>query len=183
VSEVGDHVLLVGMMGSGKSTVGRIVADRMRRPFRDSDALVELRTGRSVPEIFAGRGERAFRAEERVALCDLLASEVPSVIAVAGGAVVDPESRRRLRAGGVVIWLDVLPHAIAARVGRGDGRPLLEKDPAGTLARLDAARRPLYRELSDFAVRVESRGPRALADEVVRAARSRLDADAEGPRR
>ena len=70
---MGEHVLLVGMMGSGKSTVGRIVADRMRRPFEDSDVLVERRTGRSVPAIFAARGEAAFRAEERAALCAALA--------------------------------------------------------------------------------------------------------------
>jgi len=90
---MGEHVLLVGMMGSGKSTVGRIVADRMRRPFRDSDADVERRTGKSVPAIFAARGEPAYRAEERAVLCAALASLVPSVIAVAGGAVIDPDSR------------------------------------------------------------------------------------------
>lgn len=165
---------LVGMMGSGKSTVGRIVADRMRRPFYDSDTQVELRARMRVPEIFAVRGEPAFRAEERAALCDALASKVPSVIAVAGGAVIDPESRRRLRSAGVVIWLDVAPHALAARVGAGVGRPLLERDPAGTLARLDAVRRPVYRQVCDWAVRVDSRRPGALAETVLRAARANL---------
>jgi len=174
VSPVGNHVLLVGMMGSGKSTVGRIVADRMRRPFYDSDAEVELRTRKSVPEIFADSGEQAFRVEERAVLCGALASKVPSVIAVAGGAVIDPESRRRLRAAGVVIWLDVAPHALAARIGDGVGRPLLEKDPAGTLLRLDAARRPVYRQLSHYVVLAGSRGPRALAETVVSAARAHL---------
>jgi len=174
VIQLGEHVVLVGMMGSGKSTVGRIVADRMRRPFYDTDTQVELRTGKSVPKIFADSGEPAFRAEERAALCDALASNVPSVVAVAGGAVIDPESRRRLRSSGVVIWLDVAPHALAARIGAGVGRPLLEKDPAGTLARLDAIRRPVYRQLSDYRVRVDSRGPRALAETVVSAARAKL---------
>jgi len=169
---MGEHVLLVGMMGAGKSTVGRIVAQRMRRPFRDSDTDVESRTGQSVPAIFAARGEPAFRAEERSALCSALASGVPSVIAVAGGAVIDPEARRRLRSAGVVVWLDVLPHDLAGRVGSGSGRPLLDKDPAGTLQRLDAVRRPVYRNLSDVVVQVGRRRPEALAEDVVRSTQS-----------
>jgi shikimate kinase len=168
------------MMGSGKSTVGRIVADRMRRPFRDSDAEVERRTRASVPAIFAARGEPAFRAEERTALCVALTSPVPSVIAVAGGAVLDPETRRRLRFAGIVVWLDVAPHALAARVGAGAGRPLLSADPAGTLRRLDASRRSVYREISDVVVHVGGRRPEALAEEVVRTARTRLEAPADG---
>ena len=149
--------MLVGMMGSGKSTVGRIVAERMRRPLRDSDADVERRTGQSVPAIFAARGEPAFRAEERAALYAALTSSVRSVIAVAGGAVLDPETRRRLRSAGIVVWLDVASYALAARVGAGIGRPLLDVDPAGTLQRLDALRRPVYRELAD--VVVQAGGP------------------------
>jgi shikimate kinase len=172
---VGGHVLLIGMMGAGKSTVGRIVADRMRRPFRDSDADVERRTGKSVPSIFAERGEAAFRAEERTALCTALASGVPSVIAVAGGAVLDPEARRRLRSAGVVVWLDAPPHTLAERVGSGWGRPLLDEDPAGTLSRLDAVRRPVYGELADVVLRVGGRRPQALAEDVIRASRTLLE--------
>ncbi len=175
MSASGEHVLLVGMMGSGKSTVGRVVAERMRRPFRDSDTDVELRTGKSVLQIFADKGERAFRAEESAALWAALASGVPSVVAVAGGAVIDPESRRRLRAAGVVIWLEAPTHALAARVGTQSGRPLLGGDPERVLARLDAVRRPLYRQLSECTVHVDGRGPRALAETVVRAARARLE--------
>jgi shikimate kinase len=176
IFEINDHVLLVGMMGAGKSTVGRIVATRMRRPFRDSDADIELRTGKSVPEIFRARGEPGFRAEERAALSYALAWGVPSVIAVAGGAVLDPESRRRLRRGGVVVWLDVAPYVLAGRVGSGDGRPLLSSDPAGTLVRLDSVRRPVYRDLADVVVDVGSKGTDALAEEVVRASRQLLEA-------
>ena len=172
---MGDHVLLVGMMGAGKSTVGRMVAGRMRRPFRDSDADVERRTGKSVPEIFAARGEPAFRAEERAALCAALSSGVPSVIAVAGGAVLDPEARRRLRSAGIVVWLEAPPHELACRVGNGRGRPLLESDPAGTLRRLDAVRRPVYRELADVVLPAGGRSPGDLAADVVRASRERLE--------
>jgi len=169
-------VLLVGMMGAGKSTVGRIVGDRMRRPFRDNDADVERRTGQSVPDIFAERGEPAFRAEERSALCAALASGVPSVIAIAGGAVLDPEARRRLRSGGIVVWLDAPPYVLADRVGPGVGRPLLEDDPAGTLWRLDAVRRPIYRDLATVVVHVGSRSPQAVAEEIVSASRRWLEA-------
>lgn len=178
VSRGRAHVLLIGLSGSGKSTVGRIVAEGMRRPFYDTDAEVERRTGTSVPAIFAKRGEGAFRAEERAALCAALARGVPSVIAVAGGAVIDPEARRRIRAGNVVVWLDMTPHAIAARVGAAEGRPLLEADPAGSLRRLDARRRPIYADLSDCAVQADFRPPEVLAEAVLRAARSLLD----GPR-
>jgi len=177
---MGEHVLLVGMMGSGKSTVGHIVADRMRRPFRDSDTEVERRTGKSVPAIFATRGEPAFRAEERAALGAALSSSVPSVISVAGGAVIDPGTRSRLRAAGVVVWLDAAPEVLAARVGNGKSRPLLRGDPAGTLKRLDAVRRPVYRELSDVVVQVGGRRPKALAEDVVRAALARLEVAADG---
>ena len=108
MSEMGGHVVLVGMMGAGKSTVGRIVADRMRRPFFDSDAEIERRCGRSIPAVFATKGEAAFRSYEREAVCWLLASAVPAVISLGGGAVIDPETRRRLRSPSVVVWLELL---------------------------------------------------------------------------
>jgi shikimate kinase len=148
----------------------------MRRPFFDSDTEVERRTGTSVPLIFAARGESAFRAEERAALSEALARPVPSVIAVAGGAVIDPELRRRIRGGNVVVWLDMTPHAIAARVGAAEGRPLLEADPKGALLRLAARRRSVYNELSDSAVKSDFARPEVLAESVLRAARAILNA-------
>lgn len=171
-----DHLLLVGMMGAGKTTVGRLVARRLGRPFRDSDEEVLARTGRTIPEIFHLYGEAAFRAEERMVLASALCAGVPSVIAVAGGAVLDPDSRRRIRRSGATIWLRARPLTLAKRVGPGLGRPLLEHDPLGTLAKLDAARRPVYRELADAVVDVDGSRPLQATDRVVRLARTILDA-------
>jgi shikimate kinase len=172
---VGDHVLLIGMMGSGKTTVGRALAGLMRRPFHDSDEEILRWVGMTVPEIFAERGEPAFRAEEKAVLARALASGVPSVIAVAGGAVFDPDSRRRIRAGGVVIWLRARPRTLSGRVGSGSGRPLLEHDPAGTMFRLDSMRRPVYRSLADATVDVDGVRPAVVVERAWRLAHELLD--------
>src|SRR5205814_4280088 len=91
------RVLLIGMMGVGKSTVGRLVAERLGWPYIDSDHWVERHTGRTVPEIFATDGEAAFRAEEKAALQEAATSDRPLVVGVAGGAVLDPENRALIR--------------------------------------------------------------------------------------
>lgn len=182
VADGGEHVVLVGMMGSGKSTVGPVVAERLRRRFHDSDAEVVRRTGMSIPELFSKRGERGFRAEEQAALSYLVSSPVPAVIGVGGGAVLDPQTRRRLRSRGVIFWLDVAPHLLAGRVGADRGRPLLRNDPPGTLRRLDALRRPFYRELSDYVVAVQSESPWAVAETVSRLARAHLEGCERGRR-
>jgi|SRR5579875_1276104 len=162
------------MMGAGKTTVGRCLAGRLRRPFHDSDEEILRRTGSTVPEIFASRGEAAFRAEERAVLAAALSSGVPSVVAVAGGAVLDPDSRRRIGTAGAVIWLRARPATLAARLGSGAGRPLLEHDPAGALARLDARRRPVYRFLAGAVVDVDGVPADLVLDRTWRAARAAL---------
>jgi shikimate kinase len=151
------HLVLVGMMGSGKTTVGRRVAARLGRRLRDSDAEVEARTGRTVREIFESDGEAAFRAEEARALADALGDPEPAVVAAAGGVVLDPRNRARLKEGGTVVWLDARPEALARRVSSGGHRPLLGEDPLAALRRLDAERRPLYAEVADHVVAVEDR--------------------------
>ncbi len=145
------HVVLVGMMGSGKTSVGRLVAQRLGRPFLDSDAQVEARTGRTVREIFEteGLGEAAFRALEAEALAEALARPEPSVIAAAGGVVLDPSNRARLRALATVVWLRAHPAVLAARVTTGEHRPLLGDDPLEVLERMDDERRRLYQEVAD----------------------------------
>ncbi|MGH9305226.1 MAG: shikimate kinase, partial [Acidimicrobiales bacterium] len=151
-----------------------LVSQRLRRPFRDSDAEIEAKTGKTVPEIFGERGEAAFRAEEKMVLAAALCCDVPSVIAVAGGAVLDPESRRRIRRGGVVIWLRAAPETLAERVGAGRGRPLLEHDPVAMLRHLDALRRPVYAGIADGIVDVDGMMPVGNAERVARLARNLL---------
>ena len=120
-----SHLVLVGLMGAGKTTVGERCAQLLGRPFVDTDALVESLTGSTVAEIFECFGEARFRAEEHRAVEDACASPEPLVISCGGGAVMDPENRARLRANGFVVWLAASPEVLAARVGSGDGRPLL----------------------------------------------------------
>jgi shikimate kinase len=156
-------IVLVGMMGSGKTTVGRALAQHLGWCYLDSDEQVERRTGRTVPEILASDGERAFRAEESRALADAIAQPGPLVLSAAGGTVLDAGNRELLRRAGSVVWLRARPETLAERVGDGAGRPLLAPDPPAALARLDRERRPFYAEVADVIVDVDD----LTADEVV----------------
>jgi shikimate kinase len=162
------HLVLVGMMGSGKTTVGRIVAERLGRAFFDSDEVIEARTGRTVREIFASEGEAAFRRLETQVLAEALARPEPSVIAAAGGTVLAAENRRAMRDGAQrVVWLRADPAALATRVAGGAHRPLLDDDPAGTLARLEAEREPLYGEVADAVIDTVDLRPNDVAERVL----------------
>jgi shikimate kinase len=164
---VTSRVLLIGMMGSGKSTVGRVLGARLGWSYLDSDAEIVRSTGQTVPEIFAERGEAGFRAEEARVLAEATTSLGPAVIAVAGGAVLDPDNRRRIKAAGLVVWLRAEVAVLAERVGSGTGRPLLGHDPAAALARLYAERRDVYAALADLTVDVDGQRPGQVADQIV----------------
>jgi shikimate kinase len=159
-----EHILLVGMMGSGKTTVGRALAAALARPHLDSDEQVEAATGRTVPEILERDGEAAFRAAEKTALATAIASGDARVVSVAGGAVLDPDNRERMRQSGTVVWLRARPETLTDRVGDGAGRPLLAGDVAANLRRLYDERRALYESVADVVIDVDDLEPDAVVD-------------------
>lgn len=161
--------VFVGPPGSGKTTVGRLVAAALGVEFRDTDADIVATAGKEIPDIFFDEGEEHFRALETAAVAQALTSHC-GVLALGGGAVVAAENRELLR-GYTVVFLSVeLPDA-AARVGFGVGRPLLAVNPRATLKRHLEVRRPLYDEVATVTVKTDGRTPEEIADEVVAALR------------
>lgn len=145
-----EHISLVGFMGSGKSTVGRALAEKLGRDFIDIDDTIVRAAGCSIPEIFKNEGEVGFRARERAAVRDLLALETPAVIATGGGTFVDPKLRQALRSSSHTVFLDASLELISARLiesGGKSSRPMLSgPNPELTLRRLLKERGPAYRE-------------------------------------
>jgi shikimate kinase len=156
-------VYLVGMPGSGKSTVGEELAGRLGVPFVDLDTEIERREGRAVPEIFAREGEAGFRALEAAELVRA-GTRDPSVVSCGGGVVLEPANRITLRNTGTCVFLDVPLEVLQARVQPGVDRPLIHEQ--GDLERLLEARGPLYREFAAHVV--DGRGdPGQVADAIV----------------
>jgi shikimate kinase len=162
-----DRIVLIGMMGVGKTTVGRLLADRLGWEHVDSDAQVVASTGRTVPELFEERGEAGFRAEESRVLHEALSGDRPVVVSAAGGVVLSAANRDLIARSGTVVWLRADPDVLARRVGDGSGRPLLGDDPASRLAVLDQERRPFYEELAHAVVDVAPGTPSEVVDRVL----------------
>lgn len=155
------HVVLIGMMGVGKSEIGRALAGRRGCTFVDTDAEVERRAGRSIEEIWNADGEPLFRELETQALEAVMTGREPTVVAAGGGVVLSERNRTVLLADGPVVWLRATPKTLAARVGDGKGRPLLHGDKATLLALLvglSAERGPLYDTVADLVVDVDGLG-------------------------
>ncbi len=168
MSDAPRHLVLVGLMGAGKTTVGRRCAARLGRTFVDTDELVEAVVGRTVAEIFATEGETAFRALEHTAVEDACAAPEPIVIACGGGAVLDPANRAALTAHGFVVWLQAASDRLAARVGAGDDRPLLRGGPAEPqLERLAVLRSDLYASVADAVVTTDECDVEQVVDAVL----------------
>ena len=144
-------VALVGMMGAGKSSVGRRLAAKLDVAFRDADAEIEAAAGCSISEIFDRFGEAGFREGERKVIIRLL-GEAPHVLATGGGAFVDSQTRARIKEGAVSVWIKAPVDVLLARVSRRDTRPLLRNgNPREILERLLAERAPVYAQ-ADLAV-------------------------------
>ena len=161
------QVVLVGLMGSGKSTVGALVAARTGRVFVDVDIVIAQETGRTVRELWESGGEAAYRKLESEAVLRVLAGNVPSVLAAPGGVVLDPTVRAAL-VGNVVVWLRTRPMTLAGRVHVGDHRPLLGERPAETLAAMADERSELYRQVATATIDTDDSEPDVVADLVVK---------------
>lgn len=165
------HLVLVGLMGAGKSCIGRRLAQRLGRDFVDADSEIEAAAGCSIPEIFERHGEPAFRDGERRVIARLLESETPLVIATGGGAYMDPRTRAAIREAGVAIWLRAELELLLRRTARRDNRPLLQRDdPRRVLTRLMQERHPVYAE-AEVTVDSLDGPPEATLERIVAALR------------
>lgn len=161
------NVFLVGLMGAGKTSVGRLLAKRLGKHFVDCDHEIEARTGVRVPVIFEIEGEDGFRARESQVL-DALTALTDVVLATGGGAVLRPENRAALTSRGFVIYLRAQPRDLWQRTRHDRNRPLLRTDdPLGRLQDLYAVRDPLYREVADLVVDTGRQSLAALVEQLL----------------
>ena len=164
------HLFLIGFSYTGKSSAGRLAAERLRMPFIDLDERIERRAERPIPEIFAAEGEPAFRALEREALAEVCAED-GGVVATGGGVPVDAENRRLMRESGVVVLLEARPETVRARqeAAEGESRPMLAgADPLQRIVELKADRREVYADAADWTVHTDALDAGGVAGEIVR---------------
>jgi shikimate kinase len=168
----GRGLVLIGYRGSGKSTVGKIIAERLNRPFLDSDLEIEARSGRTIAAVFAEEGEPSFRDWEEQTIADLVGRYPDAVIATGGGVVLRAANRRRIREFGFVAWLWARPEELARRL-EADSRSLASR-PAltcegtlGEIVQVLAERAPVYRETAHETVDTGGKSPDMVASAVV----------------
>jgi shikimate kinase len=163
-------IALIGLMGAGKSTVGKLVASELQLGFMDVDEAIVEQTGATVRQLWEAGGEAAYRVLESRIVLETLAAPNPQVLATPGGAVLDPAVRRALEPA-FVVWLRADPEVLATRLEEDSHRPLLRDDPAGVLRRMADERSEIYRNLADLTADVDAQSPEAVADLVVRSFR------------
>lgn len=161
-------IFLIGPMGSGKSTIGRLLSNELKLEFIDSDKVIEERAGANIPWIFDVEGEEGFRDREE-AVIDQVTQEENIVLATGGGAVLREANRQALRSRGFVIYLLTSVDQQMERTARDKNRPLLQtENPREKLESLLKIRDPLYRQTADLVMRTDRRHPRAVVNEVVK---------------
>src|SRR5256885_1272474 len=161
------RVILIGMMGAGKSTVGRMLARHTGWPFLDNDALLLELVGKTPRALLAEDGEEKLRASESAALRMGLRSPVPSIVAAAGGVILDPVNRRDLQADAVVIWLKANEATVGRRAMGAAHRPWLDTGGAGWIRAAIAERNPLYASVADLTVEVDRSSSKKVAREIL----------------
>lgn len=161
------NISLVGLMGSGKSTVGRILSVTLKRPFYDSDEEIVNRTGASIPTIFEIEGEAGFREREAKTINELC-QKSQVIIATGGGAVLREENRTALKSNGIVVYLSTTPERLLVRTRFDRNRPLLQNpDPLGTLRKMHEVRHPIYSQLADIIVSTGSGQVTQVASHII----------------
>ena len=169
----GRSIVLVGLMGAGKTSVGRRLAQRLDLPFVDTDTEIERAAGKTIPEIFADHGEEEFRSGEKRVIARLL-DEGPQILATGGGAYMDPETRQNIAASGVSVWLSGDLDLLVKRVKRRSNRPLLAKgDVRKTLSELIEVRYPVY-ALADIEVASRDVPHQRIVNAIIKALKSAL---------
>lgn len=182
-------IVLVGLMGTGKSTVAWELSRRLKATCLDTDKLVEQRMRKSVREVFSDDGEQVFRDVESDVLRECLQTPAAAVVAAAGGVVLREENRAMLKRASsqgraLVVWLSAPAAVLVERTAHGAHRPLIDEDPAAVLGALEVDRAPLYAEVADMSIDVSHRTPESVAtlvidslEEARRSLHDRNDAD------
>lgn len=161
------NVFLIGPMGAGKSTIGRLLAKEIGYPFKDSDREIEARTGADIPWIFDVEGEEGFRQREEAMIAELVLED-GIVLATGGGVVIREANRQALARNGLVVYLRTSVEQQLQRTAKDRQRPLLRTaDPEKVLRELMARRDPLYREIADLIIDTDQRGPKIVVNTII----------------
>jgi shikimate kinase len=172
-----SNIFLVGLMGAGKTTIGRALAKKLNKRFIDSDHEIEARTGASIPLIFEIEGEASFRQRESEVIRDLTA-QTDLVLATGGGAILRPENREHLKTRGTVIYLRASVNSILQRTSHDKNRPLLQTaDPRQRIEQLAREREPYYLEVADFIIETGRPNVQSMVQMII----NQLELSPDGP--
>lgn len=162
------NIILIGPMGSGKSTIGNLLSKKLHREFIDSDHFIEHKTGVDIPRIFDVEGEEGFRQRETDALKEL--SQLNDIVlATGGGSVIKKENQHILNSAGFIVFLDTSIHQQMHRLKKDKKRPLLQTDdPKSKLEELLKQRKPIYQELADFTIKTDHKYAKSILNEIIK---------------